>query len=291
MTHISQKNPVQQKLGSAAVLDVVIYFANHEQFVERTLSSVFEQKADFPISIRIHDDASTDSTSNKLKSLAKSSPFPIAITRSPTNRYQHGSRFKHEFLMQTAAKYIALLDGDDYWIDPSKLSRQVEMMEQNDSLAISHHAYEVRKGSRHTETVRTGHINPISGAALASGNFIGTSTVVVRRSFVPEVLPGGFDRLKIDDWPIWALTAQNSAIGYLDRAMSVYQLHETNYFANQGLEEKKLQTLMAMVYIANSVDPAHQSLWLRALETRVKSRPSLLGQLVELKRKLGRRPD
>lgn len=268
-------------------LDVVIYAYNHEEFIEHTLRSVFEQTVDFPVSIRVHDDASTDGTHEALKRLSKDSPFPFAVTRPKTNRYQDGSRFKHEFLVDSHADYLAVLDGDDYWTNPRKLALQVENLESNASASLCHHSYEVRRKDSLVETVRFAGPALVPGSEFSRDNFVGTSSVVLRRSAVPPVLPNGFNKVRgVDDWPIWALTTQNSQVTYIDAPMSVYRLHGDNFFANQDLDKKRFQTLMALVYITNSVEEVHQPLWLAALEAKMNKKTSLMGQINTLKRKL-----
>jgi glycosyltransferase involved in cell wall biosynthesis len=268
-------------------LDVVIYVHNHENFIEQTLRSVFEQKVDADVTIRVHDDASTDGTQSVLERLKKESPFRMVITRPSQNRYQDGSGFKHEFLVDSRADFLAVLDGDDYWSDPSKLQRQLEVLMRNPQVSLCHHAYEVRRGEKLVETARAKSESLVPGTEFSQGNFVGTSSVMLRRSAVPKVLPDGFNKVRgVDDWPIWALTTQHSMVAYLDRPMAVYRLHEENYFANQDLATKKFQSLIAMVYITNSLDPEHQALWLAALEAKMVKKISLTGRLVTFKSRL-----
>jgi hypothetical protein len=99
-------------------------------------------------------------------------------------------------------------------------------------------------------------------------------------------MPDGFDTLRVDDWPIWALATQDSSIAYIDEVFSVYRLHESNYFANQDLEKKRYQSLMALVYITNSVRAEYQPLWLAALEEKVGKKTSIQGLLSQARRKL-----
>lgn len=274
-------------MGDKPTVDVVIYSHNHESFIEQCLRSVFEQQTDFPVHVRVHDDASTDETHKLLEQLAKESPFPITLERAPENRYQFGSRFKHEFLVDSTSRYLAVLDADDYWSDARKLARQVEVMEKDPSIALCHHAYEVKTGERVVETVTSPHNQRESGLRFAEGNFVGTATVMLRRNSVPVIMPDGFDELLIDDWPIWALSTQNAHVAYIDIPMAVYRLHGENNFANQMLVTKKDQTLRALIYLANSVDSPHRSHYTEALKKRIRqNRTSFLGRMVGLKEKL-----
>ena len=265
-------------------VDVVVYTFNHESFIEKALVSVFEQEVDFPVTIRVHDDCSTDSTGTVLARLARESPFPMHIERPAKNRYKDGSLFKHEFLAASRGDFVAILDGDDFWCDSTKLKKQHLFMRDNKAVSLSHHAYEIQHQSGKSEVVRQETSTLRAGTDFAFGNFVGTSSVMLRRSFIPNPMPDGFQKVRgVDDWPIWALTTQNSMVGYLDDIMSVYRLHDDNHFANQELQKKRYQSLLALAYILNSVDEVHQSLWMDALEVKIKKKTSIMGQLVTLK--------
>lgn len=239
---------------------------------------------DFEIRILVHDDASTDETGDLLQTLAKRSPFPFEIVRPEVNQYQFGSGFKFRLLQRGFSPYICTLDADDYWIDNSKIAKQVALMESSPTVSLCHSAYEVRRKSKLIETVRYAGPNRIDGRRLADGNFIGTSSVMLRRNSLPEKLPDGFNKVRgIDDWPIWALASQNSLIAYLDEPMSVYWLHSHNHFANQDLDKKKYQSLIALVYITNSVDEEFQPIWLSALEKKFLHKTSPLGKLAKIR--------
>ena len=269
-------------------VEVVVFSFNHQDFIERALTSILNQKLDFPIQIRVHDDASTDSTPHIVREIAKHSSIPIELFVAPENRYQNGSRFKFDFIKASRSDFIAVLDADDFWIDEDKLALQVHQLLENPSISISHHPHEVWQEDKKIETVGQGAPEIRPGNDLSESNFIGTSSVVLRRESLPESLPYGYDTLIVDDWPIWALTSQDSFIGHIDRPMSVYRIHDKNFFANQDLAQKDLQVLQAMVFITNSISPHHQQIWLEALKRRASRKPSLIGRVVSLKKRLVR---
>lgn len=102
---------------------------NQEKYIAKTLDSFLAQKANFPIEILIHDDASTDSTPDIIRQYAARFPDIVKPILQTENQYSKGVAIDPTFNYSRAeGDYIALCEGDDYWCDPFKLQRQVDYM-------------------------------------------------------------------------------------------------------------------------------------------------------------------
>lgn len=103
---------------------------NHERYIQDAIEGVLMQQTTFPVEHLIHDDASTDGTADLIRKYQSQFPhriFPILQTR---NQWSQGIPiFKTHLLPRIRGKYIAVCEGDDYWIDPQKLQKQVDYME------------------------------------------------------------------------------------------------------------------------------------------------------------------
>ncbi|MEX1211392.1 MAG: glycosyltransferase [Balneolaceae bacterium] len=108
---------------------------NHEKFIRDAIESFLMQKTSFPFEIIIHDDASTDGTQEIIKEYSEVDPRIIPILREDNIK----STGVHIFPIASQiarGKYIALCEGDDYWIDPLKLEKQVAFLEENKNFTL-----------------------------------------------------------------------------------------------------------------------------------------------------------
>lgn len=105
---------------------------NHEKYLADALEGFVMQKTDFPFVAVVIDDCSTDGTADVLRRYEEKYPEIIKAVYLKENYYsQHKS--KQPFLepWDSKSKYIALCEGDDYWTDPLKLQKQVDILEKH----------------------------------------------------------------------------------------------------------------------------------------------------------------
>lgn len=119
------------------LLSIVTITYNHEPFIAKTIEGVLMQQVNFPIEFIIAEDCSTDKTREIVLSYAEKYPDLIKIIISDKNI---GSTANERRAMQAAkGKYIAFCEGDDYWIDPLKLQKQVDFLESHLDYSVTFH--------------------------------------------------------------------------------------------------------------------------------------------------------
>ena len=116
------------------MVSVVTITYNHESFIEQTIEGVLAQKCNFPIELIIGEDKSTDKTLDICLRYQRKHPEIIRVVTWHENVGVNANSFR--VLGRARGKYIALCEGDDYWIDSAKLSKQVALMEQFASVTL-----------------------------------------------------------------------------------------------------------------------------------------------------------
>lgn len=120
---------------------------NHEPYISECLDGFVMQKTNFKFVAIVHDDASTDGTAAIIREYAEKYPeiiYPILETENQWSK-PDGSlgRIMSNAIIDTGAKYVAMCEGDDYWIDPYKLQKQVDFMEKNPNCSVTFHRYKI----------------------------------------------------------------------------------------------------------------------------------------------------
>ena len=111
-----------------SLVSVCIASFNQEEFISDCLTSVLTQKTNFEFEIIIGDDASTDNTQHIIRITCKNKKNCKIVLREKNL----GCPFNGlDIWAKANSKYIAIVDGDDYWTDPYKLQKQVDYLEAN----------------------------------------------------------------------------------------------------------------------------------------------------------------
>lgn len=105
---------------------------NHEPYIRQCLEGFVMQKTTFPFEAIVHDDASTDGTATIIREYAEKYPNIIKPIYETENQYsKHDGSLSRIMNKHMRGKYIAMCEGDDYWTDPLKLQKQVDLLENN----------------------------------------------------------------------------------------------------------------------------------------------------------------
>lgn len=110
---------------------------NHEPYIRQCLEGFVMQKTNFRFEAIVHDDASTDGTATIIREYAEKYSDIIKPIYEAENQYsKHDDSLERIMDMASTGKYIALCEGDDYWIDSLKLQKQIDYMEQHPECSL-----------------------------------------------------------------------------------------------------------------------------------------------------------
>lgn len=203
---------------------------NHEPYLRQCLDGFVMQKTNFVFEAIVHDDASTDSSAAIIREYAEKYPNIIKPIFETENQYskKDGSLGR---IMNAAihpnAKYIALCEGDDYWIDPYKLQKQVDFLESNEDYGLSFTDCKVFHEDRAIleEPKRDCTDLPIDDCyfnLLLEKNVIPTLTVVVRKDLYLAAC--NFINGTIWDRMLWIFVAKKCRFKYMKCSTGVYRI-------------------------------------------------------------------
>lgn len=221
--------------GTSPMVSVYCITYNHLNYIRDAIDSFLNQETTFPVEIFIHDDASNDGTAHIIQDYLDKYPKLFWTVLQTENQYSK-ERFKFffDYFSKQRGKFIALCEGDDYWICSSKLENQFKIMESHPEASFCFHntlivdECGVEKGEwRAKERVLVHSIEE-----LFSSNFIHTSSIFFRRSSfygLPPILKSS----PFGDWPLCILLAENGPYLYLDEIMSHYRLHSASNWSTK----------------------------------------------------------
>lgn len=224
---------------------VCITTYNHESYIQQALDSVLGQQTDFEFEVIVGEDDSSDRTREIVIGYQKAYPDKIRlflndranviyIDGKPTGRWN-----LMNLLSATTGQYVAMLDGDDYWLGTSKLQAQVDFLDANPGCSICfHNALEFQSELGASRPFHEGAFKQITTCMdLLESNFIPTCTVMYRSSSIPP-LPSWFRLIRMADWPLSLLVAQSGDIGYIDEVMGCYRQHSLGSWYGLALIQK-----------------------------------------------------
>ena len=212
------------------IVSVCMATYNHEKFIARAIESVVAQKTDFPIELVIGEDCSKDSTRAICEELA--ARHPDIINLLPSDQNWGMSKNGIRIMSNCRGKYVAILDGDDYWADPNKLQEQVQFLEQNPDYGLVHtDAKTVDMDSNPVESdelVKRRNSYKDGYAfftLLGSNNFITSCTALFRHSLL-ETPPESIEKYwyAYDLW-YWLRISMQAKVHYLNKKTGCYRIH------------------------------------------------------------------
>lgn len=117
---------------------------NHAKYIRKTFEGIVAQKTNFLFEVLVHDDASTDGTTEIIREYEAKYPHIFKPIYQTENQYSKGIRISYIYNFPRAkGKYLAYCEGDDYWCDENKLQKQFDAMEQHPECSMSTHTVRV----------------------------------------------------------------------------------------------------------------------------------------------------
>jgi glycosyltransferase involved in cell wall biosynthesis len=222
---------------------------NQKNYIRRAISGFLMQKTNFKYEILIHDDASTDGTAEIIKEYQSKNPDKMRSIIRKENKCKAGmdagtcygfEPFCQDLFPIAKGKYLALCEGDDYWVDENKLQKQVDYMERHPEHSMCHHATNVLD----EETNRVSRFDLNNGAAREftcvemanSPSGIATASKMLRNYYKGNE---EYYNIATGDYLMTALYATFGSCGYVkDIQPSVYRIHKGGVWSGKTNHQK-----------------------------------------------------
>lgn len=206
----------------------VIY--NQKDYIKHAIDGFLNQITEYNYHIYLHDDASSDGTSEIVRSIAQKYPEKITAIIQKENLYSkhpEAGMGQYPYIKKyVKGKYFALCEGDDFWIDPHKLQIQVDYMEEHPECIMTAHNGIIYNESNGNITTMSPYdkeqdISVEEAIMWYKGN-IPTASIILRTDayFRDDIFnnscPSG-------DWLMQLYCLTQGKIHYFDRIMSCYR--------------------------------------------------------------------
>ena len=217
---------------------------NHENFIRQCLDGFMIQKTNFHFEVLVHDDASTDKTQEIIREYVAIYPDIIKPILQEKNQYSKGIRtILASFCYPKAkGKYIALCEGDDYWIDPLKLQKQIDFLENHPEYAMVYTRSNVYNQSKckMEDNLIGREFNDFNDLLII--NRIPTLTTCIRTNVLMEytndIKPEKHNWL-MGDYPMWLWIAYHYKIKFFPEATTVYRDLPESASHSQDLQKRE----------------------------------------------------
>lgn len=219
-------------------VSVVVCTYNQRDLLPHALNSILAQKTDFKFEIILADDCSSDGTRDVCREYAYRYPDKIRALLNESNKGIVGNYY--DAIEAASGEYIADLAGDDVWTDCEKLQRQVDILDSDSSIALTHAAWRYLLPDGRMERPK-GFARP-AGRCIIEGHkllnsilahkkeevFIHLCTSMYRRDKVMELLDECSGLIRgpwlCEDFQLEALLASKGKIAYEPQEVLGYRV-------------------------------------------------------------------
>lgn len=212
---------------------------NQKDFIKDALNGFVMQKTNFPFVVIVHDDKSTDGTSDIILEYANKYPDIIIPFIETENQWSKGG-LKHIINIMNShyriGKYIAFCEGDDYWTSPDKLQTQIDFLESHPEYSMCFHSAKKKYECNSIAWINCENIEDkdYDATDLFVNWTVPTASVVCRKEamdFYANIK--GAERIQNYDIFIILSCAMTGKIRGISEQMSVYRIQGEGLTYNQ----------------------------------------------------------
>lgn len=208
-------------MNNQPLVSVALITYNQDKYITQCLEGMVHQQTTFPYEIVIGEDCSTDNTRAICIEYQKKYPDLIRLILHEKNQGMIGNWVST--INNCTGKYIAICEGDDYWIDNQKLQKQADFLESNPDFSMCAHAADILDYNYLNKAENAEEVKLDTEDVILQDWGIMTASIVFRKSAWNP--PKWFFNVKNADYALQLLASLKGKVELLPDVMSVYRKH------------------------------------------------------------------
>lgn len=222
------------------MLSILLISYNHENYIKRAIDSLFDQIDIESSEVIVIDDCSTDNTFNIINdSLSNKKNATLIVNNENCGLVRN---YKKGFSL-CSGDLIFVLEGDDYWVNPEKLSIVSKIMKTESDISMCFHDYQILNHQNilanrilHTDISDSKYVT--TNDLISDSSIIGNYSVCCYRKEFVNKIPDSFWENNTNDWGFNMLMGTFGQIRYCSQKMSVYRLHNESLWTGETTIKK-----------------------------------------------------
>ena len=229
----------------AIEVSIICNTYNHEKYIGDALQGFVCQNTTFDYEVLVHDDCSTDRTAEIIREYEEKYPELIKPIYQKENQYSKKVAITRDIQLPRAkGRYIAICEGDDYWVDSNKLQMQYDALEKRKDCDMCAHAAEEVDGisGEHIKWIKPAAdecILPLEAVIKGGGAYLATASLFYRKEI--DTNPREFRRIYSLDYTLQVAGAIRGGIYYISKPMSIYRSMTPTSWTRQMRKNSKLK--------------------------------------------------
>lgn len=210
---------------------------NQERYIKDALDGFMSQSTTFKYEVLINDDASKDNTPCIIEKYHTLYPDIIRPIFQKRNQYTLGKSVLVDILLPKArGKYIAICEGDDFWIDDKKIQKQFIFMENNPDYSMCIHNGLIQRANSNAlilmEKASTDIDKSLTQLIHEGGGVINpTASFFFRNGLLGDYRQSGSP---VGDHFMLMELASKGKVRWFSKPMSVYRLNSYGSWTNSS---------------------------------------------------------
>ncbi len=250
---------------------VILLTYNQEKYLEASIVSVLNQKFERDFKLYIFDDYSSDNSLSIALKFQETFPEKVVIVKNEKNLGL--ARNFEKAILQVKEKYIAYLEGDDYWTDNQKLQKQFDILETNPKCVLVFHDFiTIDEGNRiiSDRNLFDNSLQKIrSQRDMVTGCLIHQNTMMFRN--VVRIFPKGFFLAKNHDTFFIAYLSNWGEAEYVNCKPLHYRIHKESLWSSLSGRQKHWNGLVTYFMILFYIQPTYYGSVIGKIGSKMKS--------------------